>query len=289
MSKKDGYIDGYCWCECGEQTKPDKNGNMYRYIYGHQARGKHNSRYGVKLTEEIRQKISLGNVGKAAGEKNPFYGKAHTEEQKQKWSKDRKGRDAGEKNPFYGKHHDDEMKTHLSITSTEYWTTHEHPMKGKPHSEEHRKKNSEAHIGLQVGEKNSFYGKHHTEETKEILRQKSSLQRSKAVVLPTAPERAIHNELNKYGIKFTTETLINDKFCVDIYIPELNLIIYVDGCYWHACPIHCPNVLKNKRDNARLPYLTKCGYNVEIIWEHDIKDNVELVITNICHKYGIII
>lgn len=25
-----------------------------------------------------------------------------------------------------------------------------------------------------------------------------------------------------------------------------------------------------KSDNARIPYLTKCGHKVKVIWEHDI-------------------
>ena len=76
-------------------------------------------------------------------------------------------------------------------------------------------------------------------------------------------------------------------FCVDIFVPKYNLIIYIDGCYWHACPLHFPNAKKPNYDNARIPYLTKCGYNVEIIWEHDIKERLDEVIQNICLKYNI--
>ena len=69
--------------------------------------------------------------------------------------------------------------------------------------------------------------------------------------------------------------------------PDYNLIIYIDGCYWHACPDHFPNGKKPNYDNARVPYLTKCGYNVEIIWEHDIKKRLNEVIQTICLKYNI--
>jgi G:T-mismatch repair DNA endonuclease (very short patch repair protein) len=97
----------------------------------------------------------------------------------------------------------------------------------------------------------------------------------------------IHNELSKLGVKFDAEHLINGKFCVDVFAPEYNLIIFVDGCYWHACPIHHPNNKKPNSDNARIPYLTKCGYNIEIIWEHDIKERLDEVIKGICLKYKI--
>lgn len=231
MSKINGIIDGICWCGCGEPTKPDKRGKLYRYIYGHQARGSNNSRYGAKLSEAQKQKIAEGNKGKQVGEKNGFFGQHHSEEQKQKWSKERKGRDAGENNPFYGKTH--------------------------------------------------------TEEVKELLRMKGAAQRAQTFTLPSMPEKAIHAELSKYSINFFTEVLIGNKFCVDVFIPQYNLIIYVDGCYWHACPEHCPKAKKPKTDNARIPYLSKCGYSVEIIWEHDIREDVEKVIKNICQKYSI--
>lgn len=112
---------------------------------------------------------------------------------------------------------------------------------------------------------------------------------SQNCILPSKPESKMHEALNKLNIKFETEKLINYKFCVDFCIKEYNLIIYVDGCYWHARPSHCPNAKKPKSDNARIPYLTKCGYNVEIIWEHDIKAGIERIIDNICHKYNILI
>lgn len=62
--------------------------------------------------------------------------------------------------------------------------------------------------------------------------------------------------------------------------------LYIDACYWQACPIHCPNAKKPNSDDARIPYLTKCGYNVEILWEHDIKAGSERLIKNICNKYN---
>lgn len=128
--------------------------------------------------------------------------------------------------------------------------------------------------------------KPHTQATKEKIKYGVLAHRANnRFILPTTPERAVHSELYKYNIQFTTETLINNRFCVDIYIPIYNLIIYVDGCYWHACPSHFPMANKPKSDMTRLPYLTKCGYNIEIIWEHDINNNCETIIKAILEKY----
>lgn len=79
--------------------------------------GKKNPRYGVKLTEETKNKIRQNrdisymkteeyrkNMSKAvSGEKNGMYGKHHTEESKQLMSKNSKGKTSGSKNGMYGK------------------------------------------------------------------------------------------------------------------------------------------------------------------------------------------
>jgi very-short-patch-repair endonuclease len=50
--------------------------------------------------------------------------------------------------------------------------------------------------------------------------------------------------------------------------------------------MNCPTAKKPSSNNARMPYLNKCGYNVEIIWEHDIKSRLDEVIEELCQKYN---
>lgn len=219
--------DGYCQCGCGEITNFWR-GKFRKFIFGHQARGECNSRFGLQMDDSLKKKIS--NIRKDQG--NPWW-------------------------------------------------------KGRKHKDSSKKKMSEIRKLIFLGDQNPFYGKHHSEETKEKIRIASTIQRSNIFVLPSKPEKAIHLELSALNINFETEKLINNKFCVDIFLPDYNLIIYIDGCYWHACPIHCPNAKKPNSDNARIPYLTKCGYNVEILWEHDINIDSESLIKNICMKYKI--
>lgn len=138
--------------------------------------------------------------------------------------------------------------------------------------------------GSCTGEKNPFFGKTHTEETRAVLRKKSAEQRAKAPVLPTKPEMAVHAELRRRGVEFLTEQVIGP-FCVDILVPALNLVIYVDGCYWHACPEHFPNAKKPRSDRSRVPYLTKCGYYVETLWEHDINKDLTTAMQSIFERF----
>jgi len=60
---------------------------MYNFIreeYSEQVRGENNPRYGKKLSEEIKNKISKSRIGLYVGEKNSFYGKNHSNETKEK-------------------------------------------------------------------------------------------------------------------------------------------------------------------------------------------------------------
>src|SRR5580698_8000759 len=83
-------IDGYCQCGC-EQRTTIYRGKPRKFLAGHQARGANNARFGAKLTDDVKRKISVANKGKLAGENNPFYGKIHTLETRQLMSDKGKG------------------------------------------------------------------------------------------------------------------------------------------------------------------------------------------------------
>lgn len=84
---------------------------------------------------------------------------------------------------------------------------------------------------------------------------------------PTSIEKIIYNFLKFKGIIFERQKLINNKFLVDAYIPQLNLVIECDGDYWHSLD----NV--KKRDKAKNAYLTKCGFNLLRLTETEINNN----------------
>lgn len=69
----------------------------------------------------------------------------------------------------------------------------------------------------------------------------------------------------------------------DVFIPELRLVIFADGCFYHGCPIHGhtpksnpkywrPKLRRNKtRDGANRRALRRMGIGVWRFWEHDLK------------------
>ena len=69
----------------------------------------------------------------------------------------------------------------------------------------------------------------------------------------------------------------------DFLIPSLKLIIFLDGCFYHGCPLHGhipksnreywgPKLERNvKRDNSSRRKLRSMGYFVWRFWEHELK------------------
>jgi len=154
-----------------------------------------------------------------------------------------------------GTKHTEETKRKIGVTS-----------KGRKISEETKKKMSKAKKGIKTGiiPKNAFKKGVFTE-----IQRKGSLLGAKVLSerKPTSIEVKVYNELKARGLIFETQKLINGRFLVDAYIPSLNLIIEVDGDYWHSLD---RVVKKDKAENA---YLLKCGYDLIRLSEEEVNNN----------------
>jgi G:T-mismatch repair DNA endonuclease (very short patch repair protein) len=81
----------------------------------------------------------------------------------------------------------------------------------------------------------------------------------------------------------------------DIYIPSLNLIIEYNGDYWHCNPNKYEGDYFNQKkneyakdiweyDSNKLELIRNYGYNLEVVWESDLKTNNDIIL-EIIHKY----
>lgn len=69
----------------------------------------------------------------------------------------------------------------------------------------------------------------------------------------------------------------------DFVFPEIKLAVFVDGCFWHGCPIHFKRPKSNKefwtkkiernkaRDRKIARELRMLGWRVLRIWEHSLR------------------
>ena len=79
----------------------------------------------------------------------------------------------------------------------------------------------------------------------------------------------------------------------DFVFPKQRLVVFVDGCFWHSCPIHATKPKNNAvfwrkklqanklRDLIVTKTLRSKGWHVLRIWEHELacKSRARLVLT----------
>ena len=114
----------------------------------------------------------------------------------------------------------------------------------------------------------------------------------------TAPEKALRSELHKRGLRYRIDVKpikeLNRR--ADIVFRSAKVAIFVDGCFWHGCPIHGTQAKanakfwKNKikqnqiRDEDTSKRLKKAGWRVIRVWEHENPEKVSEKIYNIIMK-----
>ena len=101
----------------------------------------------------------------------------------------------------------------------------------------------------------------------------------------TGLERAIRSSLYARGLRFRVDYLVAlpdvRAVRVDIAFPRQHLAVMVDGCFWHACPLHGRVPTKNpqywpeklarnrRRDEVVNEQLMLLDWEVLRIWEHE--------------------
>ncbi len=79
----------------------------------------------------------------------------------------------------------------------------------------------------------------------------------------------------------------------DVVFIKKKIAIFIDGCFWHKCPLHFkePETRKEfwlkkiqenvKRDEIINKTLVEDGWKLIRIWEHELKENPEEIIRRI--------
>lgn len=96
---------------------------------------------------------------------------------------------------------------------------------------------------------------------------------ARAYANPSGPELKVRGWLNGWGVSFEVQSRF-ERWFADLYVPSLNLIIEVNGCYYHSC-VECgltsPNPDVKAKDQRKLTWLRAHGHAVLVVWEHDFK------------------
>lgn len=86
--------------------------------------------------------------------------------------------------------------------------------------------------------------------------------------------------LQDIGVPFQEQFLMFDKFLVDVFLPDYNIVIQWDGDYWHGYNGAKDERQKNRQklDKSQDAYMRKSGVKVLRFWEHEVKKEREKVI-----------
>jgi DNA mismatch endonuclease, patch repair protein len=100
----------------------------------------------------------------------------------------------------------------------------------------------------------------------------------------TKPETALRSALHRQGYRFRKDLRLDlapgTRVRPDIAFTGRRVAVFVDGCFWHACPDHgrppavndwywSPKLRRTvERDRAADAALTEAGWRVVRVWEH---------------------
>lgn len=99
----------------------------------------------------------------------------------------------------------------------------------------------------------------------------------------TKPEQALRSALHGLGLRFFKNRRPEPEIAcrADIVFTSARLAVFVDGCFWHRCPVHGVSPRANSeywsakldrnvaRDRRNDQVLRAAGWEVLRVWEHD--------------------
>lgn len=117
----------------------------------------------------------------------------------------------------------------------------------------------------------------------------------------TKPELAVRRLLHaaglRYRIAYRPERSL--RRTADVVFPKQRIAVFIDGCYWHACPIHGTAAKSNaeywseklkrntERDVETTTALRDAGWTVLRFWEHEPPEEIaDVVIAAVAQRRG---
>ena len=101
----------------------------------------------------------------------------------------------------------------------------------------------------------------------------------------TFPEQVLRSALHRRGLRFRKNARPEKdiRIVVDIVFPRRKVCVFVDGCFWHKCPVHFSIPKTNSdwwiekiednvaRDIRQSSVLSQRGWSVLRVWEHEVQ------------------
>lgn len=114
----------------------------------------------------------------------------------------------------------------------------------------------------------------------------------------TTPELRLRKALWSAGLRYRLKTHIRLPGTPDIVFPGAKVAVFVDGCFWHGCPLHgsmpktrpefwARKIARNRERDAEVDTALKgSGWIVLRFWEHDIAGRLDQCIADVMVSVG---
>ena len=132
-------------------------------------------------------------------------------------------------------------------------------------------------------------GKNPLPTSKDISKVMKSNKRNDSI-----PELILRKNLRRVGLKGYRKNYSKIPGSPDVVFISRKIAIFVNGCFWHRCPKCNLPLPKNntefwkvkferniERDRLKIQRLEDMGWTVIVIWECDIKKNIDEVLERI--------
>lgn len=122
----------------------------------------------------------------------------------------------------------------------------------------------------------------------DAIRKRMEGQRRRDTAVEIAIRRQLHKLGFRYRVDFRPEPSLRCRG--DIVFSKRKLIVFVDGCFWHGCPLHATAPKNNavwwrdkldnhmSRDRRNTAELEALGWTVKRFWEHEEPKEIVLAI-----------
>lgn len=103
----------------------------------------------------------------------------------------------------------------------------------------------------------------------------------------TSPELAVRRRLHAAGLRYRVDYApLGGRSRADVVFTRIHVVVFIDGCFWHACPEHATSPKRNsdywlpklrrnvQRDCETNDRLRDAGWTVLRFWEHEDPDFV---------------
>lgn len=122
----------------------------------------------------------------------------------------------------------------------------------------------------------------------DVIRRRMQTQRRRDTSCELNVRRRLHAQGRRYRVDVRPEADLRIRG--DIVWKGRRIVVFIDGCFWHGCPIHGTQPKKNSewwqnklrtnvdRDRATTTALRERGWTVLRFWEHE---DVEAIVQRI--------